>query len=141
MYNRTTSFTALGPAMPIEKTIQFDCQPAQLWEIVGTPDRVDWVPGVTNCEFDGEVRSLSLPGAGAIKEKILRRDADAMHMQYSCIESPIPLQSHLAEIQISAKNGGTQMVWRTTVKPEEFEKFIEDSMNGAVEQLHQLLSP
>ena len=88
MYNRTTSFTALGPAMPIEKTIQFDCQPAQLWEIVGTPDRVDWVPGVTNCEFDGEVRSLSLPGAGAIKEKILSRDADAMHMQYSCIESP-----------------------------------------------------
>ena len=32
------------------------------------------------------------------------------------------------------------MVWRTTVEPEEFEKFIEDSMNGAVEQLHQLLS-
>ena len=125
--------------MPIEKTIQFNCQPNQLWEIVGTPDRVDWVPGVTDCVFDGEVRSLSLPGAGAIKEKILSRNTESMNMQYSCIESPIPLKSHLAEIQISEADGGTQMVWKTKVEPEEFEKFIEDSMDGAIEQLHKLL--
>ena len=26
-----------------------------LWSILGTVDRVDWVPGVTACELDGSV--------------------------------------------------------------------------------------
>lgn len=125
--------------MAIEKTIVFACKPNQLWGIVGTPDRVDWVPGVTDCKFDGEVRSLTLPGAGSIKEKILSRDEAAMTMQYSCIESPIPLTSHLAEIQITASGDQTQMVWKTSVEPEQFEKFIAESMDGAIEQLHKLL--
>lgn len=126
--------------MAIEKVIQFNCAPSALWEIVGTPDRVDWVPGVTDCVFDGEVRSLNLPGAGSIKEKIVSRDAGAMTMQYSCIESPMPLESHLAEIEISGSDNQTQFVWKTTVVPEQFEKFIADSMDGAIEQLHKLLS-
>ena len=55
----------------------------QLWAIVGTPDRIDWVPGAASCTFDGEVRSLSLPGAGNIKERILSRAADQRPMEYS----------------------------------------------------------
>ena len=43
----------------------------EVWAVLGKPDRVDWVPGVKSCDFDGEVRSLILPGAGAIKERIL----------------------------------------------------------------------
>ena len=63
---------------------KFAVAPETLWEILGTPDRVDWVPGVTSCSFDGEVRSLDLPGAGAIKERILRHDNDARIIEYSC---------------------------------------------------------
>ena len=33
------------------------------------------MPGVEDCQFDGEVRSLNLPGAGDIKERILFHDA------------------------------------------------------------------
>ena len=40
---------------------EFKASAEALWEILGTPDRVDWVPGVTSCTFDGEVRSLDLP--------------------------------------------------------------------------------
>lgn len=125
--------------MAIEKIIQFPCSPAQLWAIVGTPDRVDWVPGVTECTYDGSVRSLSLPGAGSIKEQILALDDAAMTMQYSCIESPIPLESHVAEIEVKASADGTTMHWRTTVAPEQFEQFIAESMDGAIEQLHTML--
>ena len=53
--------------MPVVIDHEFKATAEQLWEILGTPDRVDWVPGVTSCTFDGEVRSLDLPGAGAIK--------------------------------------------------------------------------
>ncbi len=125
--------------MAIEKTVHYNCEPSQLWEIVGTPDRTDWVPGVTDCVFDGEVRSLTLPGAGSIKEKIISRDDPNMTMQYSCIESPMPLESHLAEVQVSASGNQTKFVWKTTVEPEQFEKFIAQSMDGAIEQLRSML--
>ena len=68
---------------------EFKASPDALWEILGTPDRVDWVPGVTSCSFDGEVRSLDLPGAGTIKERILTHDNDARILEYSCFESPM----------------------------------------------------
>jgi hypothetical protein len=29
--------------MGIHKVITFSCPPEKLWEIVGTPDRVDWL--------------------------------------------------------------------------------------------------
>ncbi len=125
--------------MAIEKIVLFACEPEQLWEIVGTPDRVDWVPGVTDCEFDGEVRSLNLPGAGAIKERIISRDPEQFNLVYSCIESPMPLQSHLAEIKLTQAGENTQMIWRTTIEPAAFEPFIADSMDTAIAQLHNLL--
>ena len=73
--------------MAIHKVIEFSCTAAQLWEIVGTPDRVDWVPGVEILDHDG----------------------------------------------------GCQMHWQTEVEPFAFESFIEDSMDGAIQQLHRLL--
>ena len=125
--------------MAIHKIIEFSCSASQLWEIVGTPDRVDWVPGVERCEYDGKVRSLSLPGAGKIREEILSHDDGTMTMSYSCIESPAPLEKHLASIKILDHEDGCQMHWQTEVEPSAFEPFIEDSMDGAIRELHGLV--
>ena len=125
--------------MAIEKRITFNCDPSQLWQLVGTPDCVDWVPGVTLSEFDGEVRSLTMPGAGALKEKILNVDDNAMSIEYTVTESPLPLDSHIAEIQVSGTSGATEMVWKTSVTPEAYEKFIVETMDGAIAQLRSML--
>ena len=77
--------------MAVKFDHQFNASAEQLWAIVGTPDRVDWVPGAESCAFDGEVRSLHLPGAGDIKERILAHDPDTKTMEYSCFETPAPL--------------------------------------------------
>lgn len=124
-------------AVIINQQLKFD--PEKVWAIVGTPDRVDWVPGVKNCVFDGEVRTLSLPGAGRIKERILSRNTESMTMEYSCVESPIPLEQHHAHIEVRAAPGGCELIWTTTVKPEENEKFILQSKQGAITQLLEIL--
>jgi len=111
-----------------------------LWAIVGTPDRVDWVPGVTACDFDGEVRRLTMPGAGDIAERILSLDNDARVIEYSCIESAAPLEHHLARITVEEAAEGCRMIWTTEVKPEAFGPFIVDSMKGCLERITELLS-
>lgn len=119
---------------------QFFAAPASaLWAIVGIPDRVDWVPGVAACEFDGEVRRLSMPGAGDIAEKILSVDNDARTIEYSCIESAAPLEKHLARIEIQQSENGCTMVWTTEIQPEAFAPFIEESMQGCLTRIAELL--
>jgi len=110
-----------------------------LWAVIGTPDRVDWVPGVEGCEYDGEVRSLSLPGAGAIKELIISRDAVARTMVYSCFESPTPLDFHEARVEVIPAEQGCTLYWQTLVEPVEIEVFIKASMEGCLVQIGQVI--
>jgi hypothetical protein len=122
----------------IEQPFQTSAQ--NLWEIVGVPDRVDWVPGVSECVFDGEVRRLTMPGAGQIAERILARDPEILQLEYSCIESEPPLEHHLARISIKAVDDESSiMIWETEVRPQEFEVFIEKSMQGCLLQIQAIV--
>ena len=118
---------------------QFEVSPDELWAILGAPARVDWVPGVASCTFDGEVRSLDLPGAGAIKERILKHDDDARILEYSCFESPGQLESHWAKMEITATDCGSRLQWQVRVTPMVIEPFIKNSMEGCISRLEEML--
>ncbi len=126
--------------MSVKFDHQFNATADALWAIVGTPDRIDWVPGATSCTFDGEVRSLHLPGAGDIKERILSHDNELRTMEYSCFATPAPLQSHHARIEVTANPDGCRLLWETSVTPIEIESFIHTSMEACIDQLTQLLA-
>lgn len=125
--------------MSVKFNHQFNASADQLWAILGTPDRIDWVPGATSCTFDGSVRSLSLPGAGNIKERILSHSDELRTMEYSCFETPAPLQSHHSSIQIVAEGSKCRLLWETSVTPTEIESFIRASMAGCIEKLTEIL--
>lgn len=126
--------------MPIRFEHNLNYSADAVWEILGTPDRVDWVPGVEQCTFDGEVRSLELPGAGAIKERILSRDHANKKIEYSCFESPGTMTSHYASMEIVEQDHGCTLLWQARIEPEELEPFVKSSMEGALAQLQQILS-
>jgi hypothetical protein len=110
-----------------------------LWSILGTVDRVDWVPGVTACELDGSVRRLHLPGAGDIAEEIKVRDEAQFRLVYQCIESPQPMDFHEARIQIIPDSGDRcRLIWEADIRPEQFEPFLKGSMEGALAQLREV---
>ena len=119
---------------------QFSATAEQLWAIVGTPDRIDWVPGATSCQVDGDIRSLTLQGAGRIKERILSHDNQELTMEYSCFETTAPLQSHRSRIEVIANADGCQLIWQTTVTPSEIEVFIRTSMKDCVTRLEEILT-
>jgi len=118
----------------------FNATADRLWEILGKPDRVDWVPGVEHCALEGDVRSLTLPGAGDIKERILFHSDAHRILEYSCFEAPGPLQSHRARIEVVPTAVGCQLLWRAEVTPTEIEAFIRRSMEGCLARLEQLLA-
>jgi hypothetical protein len=119
---------------------EFKTTAQELWDIVGTPDRIDWVPGVTECILDGEVRRLGMPGAGQIAERILLHNNESMRLEYSCIESSPPLAHHLATIQLNSIDKGLCMMrWETEVTPANVEPFIKKNMQGCLRKIEELL--
>jgi hypothetical protein len=125
--------------MTIHLEQSFDAGADALWNILGQPERIDWVPGIESCVFDGKVRAFTLPGAGALKEEILLLDHDQRRLEYSCFESPIPLTLHQASMQVTSTEDGCHLVWETRIEPEKFEPFIVTSMEGALARLQVLL--
>lgn len=119
----------------------FNASADELWKILGTPDRVDWVPGVDRCVLQGDVRSLTLPGAGAIKERILRHCNARRIIEYSCFEAPGTLQTHHARMEVLPTAEGCRLLWQAEVTPIKIETFIRTSMEGCLVQLEQLLAP
>jgi pimeloyl-ACP methyl ester carboxylesterase len=113
--------------------------PERVWEIVGDPARVDWVPGVASCQYDGEVRRFVMQGAGRLAERVLARDPLARRLEYSVIDSQPALQHHRAALQIDPDPAGSLLRWDTTVQPATVEPFIRASMQAAVAQLERVL--
>ena len=140
-FDTSTSFEGLLKFVVVTTIASALSSGSPLLNIPEPPDRVDWVPGVTSCSFDGEVRSLDLPGAGAIKERILRHDNDARIIEYSCFESPGNLESHRAKMEITAADGGCRLQWEASVEPVAIEPFIKGSMEGCIVRLEQMLNP
>ena len=114
--------------------------PADVWNVVGDPGRVDWVPGVESAQFDGEVRRFKMEGAGGLAERINKCDQALMYLEYSVIESTPPLQSHLASIRLEPHDDGTLFIWQTDVEPVAVEPFIAAGMKGSLAQLAGILA-
>jgi len=112
-----------------------------VWGVIGKVDRVDWVPGVERCVLEGDVRTLDLPGAGEIQERILLCDPQAYELTYQCIQSPIPLEHHEARMRLSAlPDGSCEFSWEADILPINFEGFLKDSMSGALAQLIEVVA-
>ena len=125
-------------AIKIEKILPY--APEVIWNIVGEPGRVDWVPGVESAEFDGDVRRFKMAGAGGLAERINKRDEGRMYLEYSVIESTPPLQSHVASIACKPMKKALCSLWQTHVEPVEVEPFIAKGMKGSLELLASILA-
>ena len=78
----------------------FECSAKALWEILSNVSRCDWVPTIKEITLEGDCRLFEMEGMGTVKERILLLDNEFMRLQYSAIETPTPIQHHLATMQI-----------------------------------------
>lgn len=122
----------------IERT--FPHPAATVWDVVGNPVRVDWVPGVESCRIDGDIRHFEMEGVGELAERILLCDADQFRLEYGVVESQPPLEHHRAVIQLEDHHNGSVLIWETEVRPEQAEPIIRRNVEAALDQLGKVLA-
>lgn len=109
------------------------------WEIISDLKRSDWVPGVENITLDGDVRSFTMEGMGEIKEKILLCDEQKKILQYSAIQTSIPIKHHLATIELAEIKEGFLLKWTVEIQPSSYIPAIEQSVLVSLKELHKVL--
>ena len=125
----------------IEEKRSFNVSPKRIWEIISDLSRSDWVPGVESITLEDNVRTFKMQGMGRLVEKIVKCDHDALELEYSAIETLVPINHHLAKIKlVSNENDSTDFIWTTEIDPEEFADAILQGMVSSLDQLELVLS-
>ena len=102
--------------------------------------RCDWVPTVDKISLDGDCRIFEMEGMGPITEKILLLDNETMTLQYSAIDTPVPIKHHLASMSVvKVDEEHCQLEWKTEIDPEIFAEGIYQGMLLSIEGIRKLL--
>ena len=118
----------------------FNCSAESLWNILSDVSRCDWVPTIDEIRLEGDCRIFEMEGMGSVKERILHLDNESMKLQYSAIESKMPIE-HLATMQISKINESScQLKWSTEIDPEIFAKAIHQGMLVSIEGIKAVIA-
>lgn len=121
----------------IEKQIK--CTVDSLWELFSDVTRSDWVPFANKILYEDGVRTFIMEGVGEIKEKIIEINHSEKSLTYKVVQSPVPLDHHLAKVTILEDKNFSKLIWVSEIKPDKFEKLIKDGMESSIEKIQKIL--
>jgi hypothetical protein len=118
----------------------FNCSAESLWNILSDVSRCDWVPTIDEISLEGDYRIFEMEGMGSVKEKILHLDNESMKLQYSAVETKMPIE-HLATMQVLKINKSScQLKWSTEIDPEIFAESIHQGMLVSIEGIKAVIA-
>ena len=124
----------------LKEDIRFNCSAGELWSILSDIGRCDWVPTIEEITLEGDCRHFEMKGMGQITEKILKQDHSNMIIQYSAIQTPAPIEHHLATMQIAPLNDQECMLnWTTEISPDIFADGIHQGMLVSIEGIKKII--
>jgi len=105
----------------IRKETLIEARPEQVWAALRDVGAVHHrlLPGyVVDTQLDGDIRILTFPSGGVVRELIVAIDDDAWRLAYAVIEGRMPLVHHHASFQVFAEGASrSRLVWITDVLP------------------------
>jgi len=118
----------------------FCCPAKDLWAVISDFSRCDWVPTIEKITLKGNFRYFEMAGIGQITEKILECDHQKMVIKYTAVETPAPVEHHLARMKIlSLTNQECKLSWITEIAPDIFADGIHQGMLASIEGIKTIL--
>lgn len=113
--------------------------PEDVWALIGDFGGLgDWMPGIESCEVEGDVRKLQTMGM-EIHEQLVERDDTDRRISYTIIQSPMPLEHHLATLSVTAQGDGSRLEWAYEVRPDEMAAAFGPVYEGSAKAVKQHL--
>lgn len=123
-----------------EEAIHIDRKPTDVWKVVGDAHNISgWLPFITESRLEGEYRHCVAGENGTLRERILVVDDESRRIEYTILEAPMPIEFIHAGLQVFPDNGGSRVVWDTTVTPDEIAEMFSPIYQEGLENLRAQL--
>jgi hypothetical protein len=102
-----------------------DTSADNVWELVSDFGGLDiFVEAVERCTVKGQgagaVRTLTLQDGGKVEEKLESFDNDKMVLEYSILESPMPIKNYTGRMEVNKLNDNqSEFIWSSTFEAED----------------------
>ena len=124
----------------LKEEVKFNCSADALWAILSDIGRCDWVPTIEKIVLEGDLRHFEMNGMGQITEKIIKQDHATMTPQYSAIQTPAPIEHHLATMEVASLNDQEcKLSWTTEISPDIFADGIHQGMLASIEGIKTVI--
>jgi hypothetical protein len=115
----------------MRETVHIDAAPEKVWAGIREPlALLDWFDGIDSGEMVGNARKLKM-GDITVTEEIVTVDDDLRRFQYAITELPIPIEFHLATIDVLPEGDGTLLVYGVDVRPDGLKDILAPTISGA----------
>jgi carbon monoxide dehydrogenase subunit G len=124
----------------VRRDVRIARPPEEVWGVVGDLGAISsWVPVLSGAKIDGDRRTCLLEAGGTITERIVARDDAARRYEYEIVESPFPLTSYHAAMEVQDDDGGARVVWTVDLEPAEMAGEMAPLFEQSLETLRQHL--
>jgi len=113
----------------------------KVWELVSDFGGLEnFVEAVEKCAIDGQgvgaVRTLTLQNGGKVKEKLESLNNEKRVLEYSIVESPMPVKNYKGRMAVNRLSDTTsEFIWSSTFEAEDG---TEKEMNKTFSGLYSL---
>lgn len=119
----------------IRHHVRIETPADEVWEIVSDPAGIsEWADGIDACTFDGTARTITAMGT-EIVEEIVTNDDELRRLQYSITEGPLPVEHHIATIDVIEDGDTALLVYSCDVRPDELKEFMDGLLGNLANQI------
>lgn len=116
-----------------------DRSPDDVWKIVADAGAIaEWFPGIDTSSVQGGVRRCSL-GDAELVEEIVTADDDLRRFQYRITDGPMPVEFHLATVDVLPDADGSLVIYSTEVLPDDAKAVFDPALANGLEGLRAYL--
>ena len=108
----------------------------EVWSVVSDVGAISsWFPGIVESSAGDGTRSCKF-GDIDIEEDIVTNDDSLRRLQYT-VTAGMPMESHLATVDVIDNRDGCLVVYSTDVKPDEIADVVGPALEGGLQGLKE----
>jgi uncharacterized protein YndB with AHSA1/START domain len=113
----------------VVKEVRIERPADEVWAVVGDYEAIpSWLPAITEAKVQGEERLCTMGEQGLIREHILSRDEAARRYEYTIVDSPLPITSHRASMEVRPAGESSVFVWTMDIEPDELAQALDPTL-------------
>jgi carbon monoxide dehydrogenase subunit G len=123
----------------VRRELVFEVPADDVWAIVGRPERLaEWFPGVAECRFEGDVRTVTLNTGISLDEHIVTNDDLLRRLQYRIVGGFFT--EHITTLDvIELGEARCLVIYSADAAPATMAVVLGGAMGGALEELRRQL--